>query len=1136
MTLASAWAGQEIKEGPGEIVIPDEIVIRLKPGATLAGVLGSLNITATSVASSTTMPIQVIRVPAALRQTVSTILANHPEIEYVEPHRIRTSTGLTPNDASFASQWWLGKTQAAAAWSLLPGRLTDFVPMANRVRVAILDTGADCTHPDFVDVVGGTTATSGGSQFAAALSTAIVPTTITSPACLWQDDHGHGTHVAGILAAATNNGKGIASLGFPAQLMIYKVMDKTGYGSDFDIASGITRAADAGARIISMSLGGAGYSQLLQDAVDYAWSKNVLVIAAAGNSNSSTLFYPAGANYVLGVGATDSSDAKASFSNFGFGLDVMAPGVNILSTYPGNTYVNMSGTSMATPMVSAVAGLIAATTTDLASDAVAQRIEQSAESKSTTGAWDQYYGYGRVNALHSLSGEMRATTTGGLAGQVINASGTPVNGAQVRMGGVLITTPATGLFRFGNMPVGATTLTVSDGVNPTWSYNVVIPAGADSSLRVRLGVPTGAFTGSVTAGGQLLAGAVVQASQAGVVKASAVTDNNGLFTLPVTAGTYDLLSSAVGHSAYRLSAQTVAAGGSRYVQMLMHDLGTITGTVVNDSGTPLAGVQITVDSGSFSAGAVTDAQGKFTTLGLPAGTYSTTASLAGGISSTTAGVGVIDGSSTVANFQLANAGVLYQLTLSAASFGSGTTIAGNKVILTGPAGASGAVVTLRSSNSAVALPPASVTIPAGASQSAPFSITTGAVTVDTAVTISASLAGMVKTANLTVAPFTISSIVLSTTQLAGGGSSTSNQIYISANAPVGGAIIRLTSSNPAVTVPASVTIPEGSRVSAPFTILTTTVSAATSVTLTATYFGSVKTAIFTVTPTVLTALSTWTTAVTGGNPIKSVSVTLNGPAPVGGAVVLLTSSDSAAVPPVSVTVPAGSTTSGYFTIPTLQVNTSEPVTIKATYGGVSKSVTVNVKPTALSALYLSATPISGGKNLGGSIYIDGPAPSGGAVVTLSSANPVIATPPATVTVAAGAAVSPTFIVKTGSVTAATPVVITATYGGVSKSITVNVKPTALAALVASVAAVTGGKASGASVALDGPAPPAGAVVTLISSSPTVVIPPSTITIAGGATYSTYFAIATRAVMTTTQVTITASYGGVSKSAIVTVNP
>src|SRR5580704_4924208 len=256
------------------------------------------------------------------------------------------------------------------AWSLLPGQyLTAATAGTGRVKVAVLDTGADCTHPDFINTGGSSTDSAQGGQLMFSSSRAYVATTIGSPVCAWQDDHGHGTHVSGILAAATSNAIGVSGLAYPVQVIEYKVLDSAGSGTDTVISQAIKDAADAGAQVVSMSLGGAGYSQTFQDAITYAWQRNTLVVAAAGNSASSSLFFPAGANHAIGVSATDSGNNLANFSNFGNSVHLAAPGVAILSTAPTypdstgwNNYVSLSGTSMATPFVAALAGLVAMST------------------------------------------------------------------------------------------------------------------------------------------------------------------------------------------------------------------------------------------------------------------------------------------------------------------------------------------------------------------------------------------------------------------------------------------------------------------------------------------------------------------------------------------------------------------------------------------------------------------------------------------------------------------------------------------------------------------------------------------------------------------------------------------------------
>ena len=367
-------------------------------------------------------------------------------MEYIEPNRIRHTTLAVPNDTFYSSQWALQTVQALQAWGVIPANyLTSLTAGngSNRIKVAVLDTGVDCTHPDFINTGGTSTNSALGGQLLWSASQAIVQTTITSPTCAWQDDYGHGTHVAGIVAAAGSNATGVAGVGYPLQVMAFKVLDSSGSGYDSDIATAIMAAADAGAQVISLSLGESGYSQTLQAAVNYAWQRNSLVVAAAGNSSTSSLFFPAGANYAVGVSATDSNNNFASFSDFGTYVKLAGPGVSILSdapTYPVVTgwsnYVTLSGTSMATPHVSAVAGLVAMTTPGTSAAAILQRVQQTASSTTVGGGWNQDFGYGIVNAYNAVSGTLRSASNGALAGQIVGITSQPVQGATVTVAGL----------------------------------------------------------------------------------------------------------------------------------------------------------------------------------------------------------------------------------------------------------------------------------------------------------------------------------------------------------------------------------------------------------------------------------------------------------------------------------------------------------------------------------------------------------------------------------------------------------------------------------------------------------------------------------------------------------------------------
>ncbi|MGC4050037.1 MAG: S8 family serine peptidase [Paludibaculum sp.] len=764
----SAWAGRLITPGPDEVLTPDEVVIRLKPNGVISSVLAGFNNTVTVSASQSNLNLYLLKVPSAIRDVILQQLAALNEVEYAEPNRIRSASALTPNDTSYSTQWWLTKMQATAAWGLYPGVFPVAGAFGNRVQVAILDTGADCNHSEFINPGGTNTNITGGGQINWSLSQALVATTAVGAACPWQDDHGHGTHVAGILAAATNNSAGVASLGYTAELVIYKILDGTGSGDDFTISQAITAATDAGARVISMSLGGNGYSQSLQEAIDYAWNHNVVVVAATGNANTSALTYPGDANFTMGVGASDSSDARASFSNYGFGLDVMAPGVSIYSTYLNGGYANMSGTSMATPSVAALASMIIASTPNLSADAVMQRIEMSADTTIANGLWDVYLGFGRVNAYRALSGSLPVKNGGGLVGQVVDPSGNAIANAAVGMGGLNGNTDANGLFRFANVPPGTYTFTSSGGGYSARSQTVVIPGGADTHVRVELGTSTGVFTGTVRDGSVPLPNVVVQALSGGLVRQATVTDANGLYTLTVSAGSYILRASAVSRSTRVSSASAVSTGATTTVNFNLPAMGSISGVIRNPAAVLVSGAQITAYNATDSGGGTSAADGSYTTLALPAGTYTVVVHAVNNQPATIQNVQVSEGQVTDLDVQLPSSAVLTALTLSPSSLGGGASGTANTVTLSAPAGPGGAVVTLTSSKPAVALPPATVTVPAGATVSSPFTITTTTVASNTLATISATLGGVTKSVNLSVVPFAVYSVYLSPNSTGGG--------------------------------------------------------------------------------------------------------------------------------------------------------------------------------------------------------------------------------------------------------------------------------------------------------------------------------------------------------------------------------
>ena len=212
------------------------------------------------------------------------------------------------------------------------------------------------------------------------------------------DDFGHGTHIAGVISAA-KNGTGITGIAYSSRVLPVKVLNEYGEGWASDIAAGIIYAVDNGARILNLSLGAPIDIPILKEAVDYATGQGSILIAAAGNDGTESIDYPARYASVIAVAATDSSDQRTSFSDFGPQIDVAAPGNRICSTWYRGNYVYKTGTSMAAPHVAGVAALIWSANPTFSAAQVKSHLKESAVDINLPG-WDVYTGWGRVSALN----------------------------------------------------------------------------------------------------------------------------------------------------------------------------------------------------------------------------------------------------------------------------------------------------------------------------------------------------------------------------------------------------------------------------------------------------------------------------------------------------------------------------------------------------------------------------------------------------------------------------------------------------------------------------------------------------------------------------------------------------------------
>ena len=304
-------------------------------------------------------------------------LQNQGDTQYVEVDGV-AKVHATANDPLFTQgqEWYLSKIQAPAAWDITTG--------TSSVIVAVVDSGVNPSHPDLAGRV-----LSNGYDF-------VANTTATS------DPNGHGTAVAGVIAPNANNNLGVAGVTWANPILPVRVLDANGTGSYSAIAQGITYAANQGARIINLSFGGSANSQTLQDAINYAWSKQCIVVASAGNNGNSVPVYPAACSNVVSVAATNASDAHPSWSNYGSFIDLCAPGDNILTLSGSNGYGSWSGTSFSAPVTSGILALMASANPSLTNAQLVNLLLNNCDDLGTPGP-DIYYGNGRVNALRAVT-------------------------------------------------------------------------------------------------------------------------------------------------------------------------------------------------------------------------------------------------------------------------------------------------------------------------------------------------------------------------------------------------------------------------------------------------------------------------------------------------------------------------------------------------------------------------------------------------------------------------------------------------------------------------------------------------------------------------------------------------------------
>jgi subtilisin family serine protease len=311
----------------------------------------------------------VIDVTPGTEESVRQALLRNPLFRSVE-FDYYAHPAAVPNDPDFGSQWYLTKIMAPSAWNIGTGSGTP---------IAVIDTGVDGSHPDLASrLLPGWNFVTNSSNTA--------------------DTSGHGTAVTGVVGAIANNGIGVAGITWLNPILPLVAVDSTGYAAYSNIAAAIQYAADNGARVISVSLGGSQASAVLQSAVDYAWGEGAVVVAAAMNNSSTTPMYPAACTNAVAVAATDEYDNLASFSDYGSWITVSAPGTDMMTTTWDGSYGEWYGTSLATPVVSSVLALEFGVNPGLSAQQAVTLLEQNADNIGPSST----FGYGRVNAYRAI--------------------------------------------------------------------------------------------------------------------------------------------------------------------------------------------------------------------------------------------------------------------------------------------------------------------------------------------------------------------------------------------------------------------------------------------------------------------------------------------------------------------------------------------------------------------------------------------------------------------------------------------------------------------------------------------------------------------------------------------------------------
>ena len=567
---AVAFSAQPLAQAPAPVnAVAGQILVKFRPGVIGAAKADAHRANGGRLLSEISRTgVQLVSVAAGDETGAINRYLRNPNVLYAERNILRSiprpvsiakpthhipGTEVMPGDYYFREQWALHNTgqqfycipwifgeplcfyigtsdadiDAPEAWAVSTG---------NTVLVAVIDTGIDYTHPDLmINYAGGMDFVNGDSD----------------P----MDDHGHGTHVSGTIAASLNNvtgdpsaEEGVVGVAPNARIVAYKVCDAAGNCSDFAIEQAIAQSIASGARVINMSLGGPDISQSLTDAVQDAWEAGIVIVAGAGNDGNTNRFYPAALPNVVSVGAFDEDHRRATFSNYGDWVDISAPGNVILSSYPmaqcvasgipgdAGCYNYLSGTSMATPHVAGAAALVWSRGDVSSNSQVVDILLNSADPQGVASArLDSWTIHGGLNIHNALSYGGGATNLAPIANAgpdqtVVDIGGdgesVTLNGSnssdpdgsivtyEWRQGSTVVAAGATPTV---SLPIGVHTLTlqVTDNNGATASDTVAI--------TVRANLPPVANAGS----DQILTDTGGDGSEAVLLNGSGSTDSDG---------------------------------------------------------------------------------------------------------------------------------------------------------------------------------------------------------------------------------------------------------------------------------------------------------------------------------------------------------------------------------------------------------------------------------------------------------------------------------------------------------------------------------------------------------------------------------------------------------------------------------